>query len=109
MARILVRGGAFQPSTKNILRNTDKRRKGPVIKRMRKGVTGVEVHIFACRLVHLQRAAVIDGISGEIVATDQTRGKARNAIVKVLAGRIVRRWRDERASRKAGILPARDS
>src|SRR3989454_3517967 len=109
MARILVRGGAFQPSAKNILRNTDKRRKGPVIKRVRKGVTGIEVHIFACRLVHLQRAAVIDRIPGEIVATDQTRGIARNATVKVLAGRIARRRRPERASRRAGIRSARDS
>src|SRR5262245_36774833 len=114
MARILVRRRPFQPSAKNVLRNTDKGRKGSIIKRVRKGVTGIEVPIFACSLSHLQRTAVIDRISGEIVATDQARLIPRNAAVIVLAGRIVRRQRqhgrvNQLANRRAGIGSARDS
>src|SRR5439155_18990139 len=68
--------------------------------------TGIEVHVFAGSLVHLQRAAVIHGISGEIVATDQTGRVARNATVIILAGRIARR---RRPSRRAGVRPTRNS
>src|SRR5215475_13389969 len=100
MARILVRRGPFQPSAKNVLRNTDKRRKRSVIERVRKGITGIEISIFACRLGHLQRTAVIDRIPGEIVATDQARLIAWYATVKVFAGRIVRRPGLEHASRR---------
>src|SRR5215813_8099314 len=109
MARILVRRGAFQPSAKHILRNTDKRRKGSVIESVRKRITGIEVPVFGCSLVHLQRTAVIDRIPGEIVATDQTRRIARNAAVIVLADRIARWHLINRSCRRAWIRSARDS
>src|SRR5262249_2996284 len=106
MARVLVRRRPFQPSAKNVLRNADERRKSPIVQRVRKRVTGIEVHIFACRLVHLQRAAVIDRIAGETVAADQTGRVARNSTVIILAGRIARRGRPRR---RAGGKPARNS
>src|SRR5213593_323499 len=106
MARVLVRRGPFQPSAKNVLRNADERRKRPIVQRVRKRVTGIDVHIFAGRLVHLQRAAVVHGVPGKVVAADQTGGVARNATVVILAGRITRRWRP---SRRAGVRPARNS
>src|SRR4030095_1977634 len=100
---------AFKPSAKNVLRNTDKRRKSSIIERMRKGITGIEVPIFACSLGHLQRTPVLDRIPGEIVATDQARGIPRNPAVKVLAGRIARRHLFNSSCRRAGIRSARDS
>src|SRR5262249_34621353 len=106
MARVLVRRRPFQHSPKHVLRNADERRKSPFVQRVRKRVTGIEVHIFACRLVHLQRAAVIARIAGEIVAADQTGRVARNSTVIILAGRIARRGRP---GRRAGGRPARNS
>src|SRR5262249_7256362 len=106
MPCILIRRSPFQTSAKDILRNTDESRKRSVIQSMRECVTGVEVHIFPRRLVHLQRAAVIHRISGEIVATNQTGRVARNSTVIILACRIARRWR---SGRGAWVRAARNS
>src|SRR5262245_17839038 len=103
MARILIRRGPLLAPTEDVLGNADERRKGAVVECVRERVTGIEGRILARSLVHLQCSAVINGIPGQIVATDQTGRVARNAAVVILARRILRRRRTCRWTR---IRPA---
>src|SRR5262245_50782938 len=103
MAGILVRRGPFLTSPENVFRNTDECCKRTVVQCVRERVARVEVEIFAGGLAHLHHAAVINGISGEVIAADQTRGVPRNAAVIVLAGRIARWSRYDGGRRRTGI------
>src|SRR6476469_3217930 len=105
MPRILIRCGSLQAALKNVLGNADEGSERAVIQCVRQCVARIQVHIFTGRLVQLQRSSVIDGISSEIVTTDQTRRVARNSAVIILTGWPARR---RRTRRRAGIRPGRN-
>src|SRR5678815_1705051 len=106
MPGILVGRGPLLVSAERIFRNADERGKRAVVECVRQRVAGIEVEILACRLVHLKSAAVINRISRQIIATDQTRRITRDSAVIVLAVRIARRCL---SSRITGIVSARNS
>src|SRR5215470_6338352 len=91
MPRILVGRSTLEASAEYVFRNADERCERSVVQRVRKRVVRVEVEVLPGRLIHLQGSAVIHGVAGQIVTTDQTRWITRNAAVIVLSGRPA--WR----------------